>query len=229
MSKLAFLMIGAGVSLVPARAGNLILNPGFEAGDFTSWTVAFAADGSDMFVSGQRANTGDKSTAFAGTTPGSFDSIEQSFIDTNGQAYTFSFFLNANLPPLGGDGPAISLESFTSATIFDPVGNFQAFWNGSMVFDSEGSLTGGFDFTQFSFQVTGTGNDAIAFRGYNVPDRYFLDDVSVVSTTATPEPSTWVLMAAGLAALAAFRLKLSEERSGNRKCTPSFFGWSQPD
>jgi hypothetical protein len=195
MKLLTISIIFAGACLAPVHASNLVLNPGFETGDFSSWNVTLAAHGTDLDVNGV-PNTGTSSAAFGGTTPGSYDTIAQSFNTVAGGSYTFSFFLQVN----GGSEEG---ESARDIPAIDPIADFQAFWNGNMVLDSSLGNTGDFDFTKFSFTVTATGNDTIAFSGYNVPAHYYLDDVSV--DKGTPEPATWALLGSGLAAFGAIR------------------------
>ena len=45
------LTIFAGACLAPVHASNLVLNPGFETGDFSSWNVTLAAHGTDLDIS----------------------------------------------------------------------------------------------------------------------------------------------------------------------------------
>ena len=80
MKRLAVLTLLAGASLVPVKAANIILNPGFEAGDFTSWSFNHAATGSELLVQGQTVKTGMAAAAFAGTTPGDYDTLAQSLL-----------------------------------------------------------------------------------------------------------------------------------------------------
>jgi hypothetical protein len=194
MKLLTISIIFAGACLAPVHASNLVLNPGFETGDFSSWNVTFAAHGTDLGTNGV-PHTGDSSAEFGGTSAGFYDTIAQSF-NTSGGFYTFSFFLEVN-------GASEEGESARDIPAVDPIGDLQAFWDGNMVLDSSIGITGNFDFTQFSFTVTATGNDTIAFSGYNVPAHYYLDDVSV--DNGTPEPATWALLGSGLAAFGAIR------------------------
>ncbi|MES2391130.1 MAG: hypothetical protein V4555_05790, partial [Acidobacteriota bacterium] len=77
-----------------ARADELLVNGGFETGDFTGWTVAnndsfttvTAADG--IFVP-----TGGTYFAEFGT-QGSDATVSQTFTDTVGEYLTLTFFLN---------------------------------------------------------------------------------------------------------------------------------------
>jgi len=209
MKRLTFFAVLAAASLAPLQAGNIVLNPGFETDDFTSWTVTAAADGSDIHTT-TVSNTGFTAAAFGGTTPGSFDSLSQSLTTIDGKPYLFSFFLQGSFGE-GGEGSA----SLREVEIADPVGNFQAYWNGTLLLDSKASNSAAFGYTQFTFSEVGSGNDIITFKGYNVPAHYFLDDVSVAVGTV-PEPSTWALMSAGLVALIGFRRAVRRASAGAR-------------
>jgi hypothetical protein len=231
MKKLAFVTILAGTCFVPVHAGNVVLNPGFETGDFTSWSVNLATQGPDLHVRSGGVSPGLFDTEFGATTVGDYDTLAQSITTVSGQVYTFGFSLAESFG--GGEGSE-NLSSGGVRPAFvaaDPVADFQAFWNGTMVLDEPAAgRTGFFDFNQFAFDEVATGNDIITFRAYNVPSFYSLDNVSVSTTaaTATPEPATWLAMTVGLAALALLRLKLTEERIDDRKCTPSSSGLRQP-
>ncbi len=231
MKNLAFVTILAGTCFVPVHAGNVVLNPGFEAGDFTSWNVNLATQGPDLQVRSGGISPGLFDTQFGATTAGDYDTLAQSIATVNGQTYTFSFSLAESFV---GDENGDNLSSGRVRPAFvavDPAADFQAFWNGIMVLDEPAAgRTGFFDFDQFAFDEVATGNDTISFRAYNVPSFYFLDNVSVstADAAAAPEPASWLAMAVGLAAIALLRLKLTEERIDNRKCTPSSSGLRRP-
>ena len=97
--------------------------------------------------------------------------------------YTFSFWLNAV-----GDDPS----------------DFSAYWDGAPALYSQSDPNTGNAWTQFSFNVTGTGSDTIEFDFRDDPAYIALDNVSVDSSTATPEPGTLPLILTGSLALAGF-------------------------
>jgi hypothetical protein len=210
MKKLALFTILTGVALAPAHAGNIVLNPGFETGDLTSWSSTLATTNSNLKVRSGGVSPGAFDVEFGAETVGDFDTISQTLATVNGQTYTFSFSLAEDFGD-GGGGDNISSNARLSsreAIDLDPVADFQAFWNDELVLDEPaGGRTGFFDFTQFSFDKVATGNDIITFRAYNLPSFSMLDDVSVSlnDTAGVPEPATWLAMGAGLIALAAFR------------------------
>ncbi len=196
MKKVTLLALAALGSL---HAANIVSNPGFETSNFDSWTVVMAAEGSEIGITGA-SNSGQNAAFFAGLTAGDYDSISQTLNTIDGQLYSFSFFVETFLP---------IREEETLARVaradapFDPVADFQVFWDGTMVLDVSGSTSDPFPYTQFASTEMGTGRDTITFRGYNVPAQFLLDDVSV--ETAAPEPAAWALIGMGLVAIGAIR------------------------
>jgi hypothetical protein len=198
MKLSAVLAVTAFLSIVPLRA-NVLSNPGFESGDFTSWTVNRAPEGVTELIVSPLANSGSFSAGFGATVVGSYDSISQNLATTIGQSYNLGFFV-ASL--FEGTGDFLAGNRTISTAALDPAGDFQAFWNGTLLLDlplASQTITG---FSQFSFTVQGTGSDTLLFRGYNLPSFYRLDDVSV-NAAAAPEPATWAVMGIGFAALLA--------------------------
>lgn len=169
------------VGLAQAAHANLVINPGFETGNGSNWTVTRAGSGSDLFFwsgyRGQSPHTGNYFAHF-GATGNENDTITQTISTTPGSTYVFSFWLN---------------------NVLDPTASyFTASWNGNAVLNLTPSNDSSFNWTQFSFAVTATGSStAIGFAGRNAPAAIFLDDVSV-TVSAVPEPTT---MVAGLGAL----------------------------
>ena len=74
-----------------APAAELIVNGGFETGNFTGWTQSPAVSGSDFGV-GQIPHTGTQN-AYFGATGSSFDAISQTFTTVPGASYALSFWL----------------------------------------------------------------------------------------------------------------------------------------
>jgi hypothetical protein len=148
-------------------AGNVVANCGFETGDFTRWTLNNTnATGGQTFGFDEGPNSGSYFAALGNV--GSDGSVSRALAGTAaGQTYTFSFYL-------ASDGGTPS--------------DFQAQWDGvSLVSLTNPPAT---PYTLYSFTVTSTGADSINFIERNDPSYWGLDDVSVVASTATPEPSS---------------------------------------
>ena len=154
-----------------------VVNGGFETGDFTGWTVTPAGGGcSDFGVNGTDPHSGATAAAFGSVCTGAYDSISQTVVTTPGGSATVTFWLtNA-----GG-----------------PSNDFQALWNGTVVFDT-GFDVGPFPYTLESFTVPTPGASAVlTFQAYQVPSWFYLDDVG--AQTTAPEPASLVLLGSGLA------------------------------
>ncbi len=173
-----------------ARA-DLVVNGGFETGDFTGWTVTAGASGSYIVVSSFGTahtgapfgpHSGQYEASFGGIGPGD-DSISQTLSTTPGQSYVLEYWL-ANI-----SGPG-------------PTEHFQASWGGQVISASIISNAEAFPYTEYSFTVVASASmTQIQFSGHQDDTRFTLDDVSVTPMTATPEPSSFVLMLLGAVGL----------------------------
>jgi len=154
---------------------NLVNNGSFETGDFTGWTQGGNFEFSQVVTGAFYVYTGAQDGQFYGTfgPVGSDGTISQTISDTAGAGYTLSFWLNAV-----GDDPS----------------HFAVFWNGNDLMDELDPNTGG-NWTQFSFNVTGTGSDTLTFAFQDDPAYIALDNVSVSPAGGTtPEPSSLMLL-----------------------------------
>jgi hypothetical protein len=174
------------VTFLPARADQLV-NGGFETGDFTGYTTSNLSF-TDVVTSGFAGYTPHSGSFFAALgNVGSQGIISQTFSDTAGAQYDFSFFLASNGSP----------------------NTFSASIDGTTVLGPSNIATQGY--TLYSFLFTGTGSDTISFSERDDSDYLALDDVSVTATvSAVPEPSGLVLVATGIAGLVtAFRRRMN--------------------
>ena len=180
--KVTMLSVAVLVLSSAALAGNIVVNGGFENGNFNNWTVTQASSGTDLRIDSTNPHSGTYDAAF-GATGGQNDYISQALATVAGDSYTFSFWLDAS---------------------HSTSGQFVAYWGGTQVL-STGGVAGGYKQYTYSEVATST-STTIKFGGNTPPSWYYLDDVSVVdngpTTTATPEPASLMLLGCGLFGLA---------------------------
>jgi hypothetical protein len=168
---LAVLALLAGPSVSSA---DLIVNGGFETGDFTGWTTG--ANSYPEYIVTDPVNSGTYAAQIAGYQffP---NTLSQTVTTTPGQDYRLSFwrYQDDGEPPIG----------------------LTVYWDGTPVFSE--TDTGFQPYQQFSATVTGTGSDTVLFSSYNDPSFTYLDDVSL---DPVPEPSSLALLAGAALGLA---------------------------
>lgn len=211
LARASFFAAAAAGALFAAPAlaqTNLVVNPGFETGDFTGWTLAGETRPDHSFVSDEDTypgwnewlpHSGDSFAALGAI--GADLSLSQTFATTPGESYVFSFHL-------GSDG--------------ETPNELRALWNGSAVFARTNEAeTPGHDlvhgpaaaaYAVYGFVTVATGpTSTIQLDSRNRDGWWALDDVSVLPL---PEPSSSALYAAGILAVAgcAQRRRASDQR-----------------
>jgi PEP-CTERM motif len=163
--SISFGLLVLGLTASPAGADQLLVNGGFETGDFTGWT--------------QSGNTGSTFVAFGPGVPnsgyyaaalgpvGSVGYLSQTFTTTPGSTLYLNFFLASD-----GGLPNSFSATLGSNTLLQ-------------LTDIPQQL-----YTLYSYQTTATDiSTTLTFGFQNDPGYLMLDDVSV--TTSPTDPTTW--------------------------------------
>lgn len=168
-------MVMAAGCVSGAQAANLVINGGFETGDFTGWTTGEVSF--PQYIVTSPVEEGTYAAQIAGFSYGP-DTLSQVITTTVGQSYALSFWYLQDIAfPNGID----------------------VTWNGSSIFSMIDEAVSGYQYV--SAIVLGTGSDTLVFTAYNDPAFTYLDDVSV--SGAVPEPSTWAMTIVGFGLLGA--------------------------
>jgi hypothetical protein len=168
-----------------AFAQNLLTNGSFESGDFApGWTCGGNCEFTQVVSGPFYVYNGAQDGQFyvTGGAVGSPATISQTFSDVAGGSYSLSFWMNSV-----GDDP-----SFFSVSI-----------NGNTLLSQSDPSTGG-NWTEFTFNFTGSGTDTVTFQIQDDPEYIALDNVSVTENGGgtVPEPSSFMLMGSGVLGLA---------------------------
>jgi hypothetical protein len=162
---------------------NLVIDPSFEANS-ASWLLGGNASFANF------ANTGTESGSVnCGSCPVGDDGfVFQNISDSNladGEDYIVSFWLTS-------DG----------SEVFGPGGFLSVFWGSHELYTTSTPLASPNSFVQFQFvEAAEPGDMGFVMQVQNLSaGEFFIDDVSI--TAAVPEPGTWGLLLAGIAALA---------------------------
>jgi Ca2+-binding RTX toxin-like protein len=155
---------------VNAASPNLVVNGGFESGNFSGWTVSGNSGG--IYVAPTdypgEVHTGNYSAGLGGYVQ-SDGILRQNIATSAGQHYTLSYWI---------------LSDNDAST---PINHFVARWNGQNLMAVTNAPNSGYQL--YTFDVVGiNGNSVLELAGYNIPDAWRLDDVSLsaVGTSGSP-------------------------------------------
>ena len=186
--KQSLLAAGFLLSLAQTATASFITNGGFETGDFTGWSLTGNVNGSTRVTDTisdptyLHVHSGNYGVVSGPQFPDVY--LSQTLSTSAGQAYIVDYWLAAN----GG--------SYRN--------EFTVSWNGTLLNSIVNSAA--FSFTEFTFNVTGTGTDTLTFGMAHPTGAWGLDDVSVTpSVTQTPIPPALWLIGSALAGVAGLR------------------------
>jgi hypothetical protein len=168
MIQMASLLVAGSLAASSAHASlNLVVNGGFETGDFTGWTPVAVSFPIYIVNTAPFVHSGNYAAQIAGYSDGP-DTLSQTITTAPGQDYALNFWRYIDD---GGNTTSLVVK-----------------WDNTVVYSELN--TGPFETYQgISATVVGTGSDTLEFVCANDPSETYLDDVSV---TAVPEPTTLV-------------------------------------
>jgi len=147
---------------------NLVLNPGFETGNFTDWTATDPDPGVDIGVDNQPedVNSGTYGV-FAGNAVTT--TLSQTIATTVGDTYNIAFFLDVYQSDATDGGMTATFGGQTAVSLTAPAE----------------TDNGGNPFMEYSATITATSTSSVLEFTFKDPPGFFgLDDVSVTDETA---------------------------------------------
>ncbi|MGD0262730.1 MAG: immunoglobulin domain-containing protein [Verrucomicrobiota bacterium] len=157
--------VGAALVVYSPGGGQLVQNGGFEAGNFSAWTLSGNTNLMAVTTNAFAVHSGAHGAEFGPA--GSLGFLSQTVPTVPGSAYLISAWLDS----LDGKAP----------------NEFIVQWNGNTLFDQ--ANLGAIGWTNLQFIVTATGaSTVLAFGFQDDPSYLALDDVSVLAMTNTASP-----------------------------------------
>ena len=195
---------------VPAALGaNIVLNPGFETGDLTDWTVNLNSDLPwNVQPGGDGGSNGNG--PFAGTYYASTGCVGAPCITNDiGAGSPVGSWLYQDLSTSIGTTYTLSFEFSSAGTPME----LQVLWGGTLEADLTGLSGGPYTLYTVGNLTASSTTTRLEFIGRQDPGYDALDSVCVSSSTdcgvasAVPEPFSFALTGFGLAALGLARFR----------------------
>jgi hypothetical protein len=209
------LCVGSSLLIVNAvRAGNVVQNGSFEDGTYIGGPAALGSEGEPLPVdwtftpATDSDSNGDNNSDFLigslGTGETQFPVAAESgtFYAAFGAVGTTFDYISQNVTTVASTPYTVSF--WLNNTDSEGASQFTAYWNGADLGTDITTSAPDFGWTQYSYDVEGSGSDTLSFGGLNVPAWIMLDNVQVDGAGGTPVPDQGV----GLATLAATLLGL---------------------
>lgn len=174
-----------GLGMTQSAKANLVVNGGFETGDFTGWSV-----GGFVFAVPFLSHSGTWAAEFPQV--GSAGSISQNIATTAGSIYQIDFWLSN---PFGGTPSDFTVK-----------------WGGVTIFSLTDPPV--FGYTEYTLNAVGlAGTTALEFDGRQDPTAFFLDDISVNAVGTPDSGSTVVLLGAAMIVVGLLHRRITAKRA----------------
>ena len=181
MVTLAGLLLTWGAIGGDIASADLVVNGGFETGDFSDWNYT-SVDGFS-FVDIGFPHGGLYAAFFGDLQEDGGGSISQSLTTTVGSSYVLSFWF-------AGDG--------------DTPSGFSAIVGGNVLYQvTNPSFDANYNLYTFDFTAA-SASTLLQFTEYDDPGYINLDDVSVVPSATVPEPTSMVTLVLGVVILSCY-------------------------
>jgi len=204
---------GATPSICDTVPANLVVNCGFESGDFSDWSVTGnlygGVPGNYIGVDNTNPNSGDFEAYFGapseygqtgmGDQYGPPTTLSQTIAVNPFHYYSLDFYLAT-----GGCSVSDGCPGYYN--------HFDVELNGYTVLTQDNVPSTGGNYDEYSLLLAVDNGATLGFDFTNDSDYFYLDDVSLTDLGAVPEPATFGFMAIGLGLIFGISRRASKSR-----------------